>query len=220
MWKKIGTIVLIILIGLGIWYGLKPTTTYDQMIKFYSDEYKAMAKSDYIVQLKDYCILSLDDPIDGLNYTELLAWERRHLTYYGIEFSFERHNMPIDILTPVSILQSINGVNTVVKNDTAGRCGEFSLLYTGLCLANGIQVRLIVDQSNMKNYSKTGGAGDHMWNEVLDNGTWTHVDPTENRINDPTMYARPPEEGGWNKDVNKVYAIDNDSVFFVTDKYQ
>jgi hypothetical protein len=214
MWKKIGILLLIILIGFGIWYGFKSTTMYDSMIDFYSDEYKAMAKSDYIVQLKAYCILSLNDPIDGLNYTELLAWERKHLIYYGIEFSFERRNMPIDILTPVSIVKSEYGINKVVGNDTAGRCGEFSLLYTGLCIANEIPVRLIVDKSTIKNYSKTGGAGDHMWNQVFDNGRWITIDPTENKIDDPLLYYR-----DWNKDINKIYAIEGGTVTYVTQDY-
>lgn len=224
MRKQIGIIILIILIGLGLWYGFKPTTTYDAIIDFYSDRYKDMAKPDYIAQLKAYCAINMSDPIEGLNYSELLVWERRHITYFGPEYDFPRRNMPIEILPPVLVyLRNINGTDLYHGTFTAGRCGEFSLLYTGLCLANEIDVRLIVDESKLTNTSKTGGAGDHMWNEVFVNGIWLHVDPTQNVINDPTLYVRPPSEGGWNKDVNKVYAIGNDPinpVSLVTEKYQ
>jgi transglutaminase-like putative cysteine protease len=98
-----------------------------------------------------------------------------------------------------------------------GRCGEFALCYNGLCLANGYETRLIVDDSKTTG-NKT--AGDHVWVEVKDDGNWIHVDPTEAHFNDPKMYVR-----DWKKEVNHVVAITKDDsgnmvTIDVTKEYQ
>jgi peptide-N4-(N-acetyl-beta-glucosaminyl)asparagine amidase len=98
-----------------------------------------------------------------------------------------------------------------------GRCGEFALCYNGLCLANGYETRLIVDDSRATG-NKT--SGDHVWVEVKINGNWIHVDPTESRFNDSKMYIR-----DWNKEVNHVVAISKDNsgnmvIIDVTKDYQ
>ncbi len=205
MWKQIGIIALIILITIGVYWSFLPVSRYDQLITFYLDKYQKMAKQENIDAFKNYCSFNLSDPIMGFNYTELLTWEQRHIIYIPTYDSIlsDRRNMPVEILDRIGDGTTRMGANQWVM----GRCGEFSLLYTGLCLANGIEVRLVVDESKMYNASKTGGAGDHMWNEVLVSGEWIHIDPTENRVNDSKMYVR-----DWNKDVNLVYAIQNDVV--------
>jgi len=90
-----------------------------------------------------------------MNYTELLRWESGKLSYTTEEI--ERHTNPIEIL-----------------NYGLGRCGEFSILYVAICLANGIPARLVTDL-----------VVDHVWAEVNPSGdgiTWIHVEPTDSCV--------------------------------------
>jgi len=86
-----------------------------------------------------------------------------------------------------------------------GRCGEFSILFTSLCLAHGYRARLILDMS------------DHVWTEVWDNRRkrWIHVDPSEKKIDDPLMYER-----DWKKDLRAIYAFENGKMENVTKRYR
>lgn len=87
-----------------------------------------------------------------LNYTQLLEWESSRINY--TRESIERHTNPIEIL-----------------NYGLGRCGEFSILYVSICLANDIPARLVIDL-----------VVDHVWAEVnpsKDGKTWVHVEPTD-----------------------------------------
>jgi hypothetical protein len=213
MWKQIAIIALIVIVGIGIYEAVLPR------ISDYATEcmnyYDSMYKQDYQLQLLQYIDNTLRDPITGLNYTQLVAWEHKYLKHIPTNDSSltDRRSMPIDILNRIG-----DGTyRTSPTQKSMGRCGEFALLYTGLCIANGYMVKLIVDDSSWINQSKTGGAGDHVWDEVFDvnadywvNGAhfiekWVHVDPTEARFDDPKMYVR-----DWNKDVNLVYAISVD----------
>ena len=86
-----------------------------------------------------------------------------------------------------------------------GKCREFSVLFTALCLAHGYRARIILDMS------------DHAWSEVWSdeaNG-WIHVDPSERRINDPHMYER-----DWKKNLKEVYAFENGKIEDVTKTYK
>lgn len=76
-----------------------------------------------------------------------------------------------------------------------GRCGEFSIAYTALCLAFDVPARLTVHMGQ-----------DHMWTEVYVNGTWTHIDPTEGKINTPLLYNT-PKPNGWGKPVGGDYPV-------------
>lgn len=86
-----------------------------------------------------------------------------------------------------------------------GRCSEFSVLFTALCLAHNYRARLILDMS------------DHVWTEVWDNRQkrWVHVDPSEKKIDDPKMYER-----DWKKNLKEVYALENGHVENVTETYK
>jgi hypothetical protein len=117
---------------------------------------------------------------------ELLDWVHVHL-----KFSKEkivRHSNPLEILAYGK-----------------GRCSEFSVLFTALCLAHNYRARLILDMS------------DHVWTEVWDNKQerWVHVDPSEKRIDDPKMYER-----DWKKNLTEVYALENGQVENVTKNYK
>ena len=183
-------ILAVIIIGFIGWQLLLP---FNPQVFHYKQLYDKMSGTEYLQDLIKFCKNDLNDSIEGLNYSQLVTWERKYLTYTRNEFT--RREMPIDIL------------NSYITDGVAfGRCGEFALLYTGLCLANNIPVRLILDESSWTNKSKTGGAGDHVWNQIYENDRWITVDPTEQRFDDPKMYV-----ADWNKEVNNVVAITKDS---------
>jgi hypothetical protein len=87
---------------------------------------------------------------------ELLDWMHARLKFSREEII--RHNDPLEIIAY-----------------GRGRCGEFSILFTALCLAHNYRARIVLDLS------------DHVWTEVWDNEQerWIHVDPSEKRIDDP-----------------------------------
>lgn len=173
------------------YYATKPS--YPVIVNLYKYRYEQMSDSNAKNQLINYT-KSINDSINGLNYSELLAWEHRHLTYTKDYLPQPRPELPIPILE--------RGL---------GRCGEFALLYTGLCLANNIKVRLVIDCSVKTDNRSTG---DHVWNEVYINGSWITVDPTENRVGHPEWYVEK-----WNKNVNLVYSITNEKTINVTERY-
>jgi hypothetical protein len=117
---------------------------------------------------------------------ELAEWMHARL-----EFSHEdivRHNDPLEILAYGK-----------------GRCGEFSILFTALCLAHNYRARIILDLS------------DHVWSEVWneEQKRWVHVDPSEKRFDDPEMYER-----DWKKKLTEVYAFENGNMENVTENYK
>ena len=118
--------------------------------------------------------------------TELLDWMHGRLKFD--KGDIERHNNPLEILAYGK-----------------GRCGEFSILFTSLCLAHWHRARLVLDMS------------DHVWTEVWDDKQkrWVHIDPSEKRIDDPFMYER-----DWNKNLHEIYAFENGSLENVTQSYK
>jgi hypothetical protein len=116
---------------------------------------------------------------------ELLNWMHDRLKF--AKGDIIRHNDPLEIIAYGK-----------------GRCGEFSILFTALCLAHDYKARIILDLS------------DHVWSEVWDDEQkrWVHVDPTEKRIDDPEMYER-----DWKKNLKEVYAFENGNIENVTENY-
>jgi transglutaminase-like putative cysteine protease len=117
---------------------------------------------------------------------ELLNWVHRKLKWDDGEI--KRHNHPLEIL-----------------DYGRGRCGEFSILFTAVCVAHGYRARLILDMS------------DHVWTEIWDPTMqrWVHIDPSERRVDDPLMYERE-----WKKTLSKVYALENGRMEEVTESYR
>ncbi len=97
--------------------------------------------------------------------SELLDWMHERVKFD--KGKIERHNDPLEILAY-----------------GRGRCGEFSILFTSLCLAHNYRARLILDMS------------DHVWTEIWNEQQkrWVHIDPSEKRIDDPYMYERDEKE--------------------------
>jgi len=117
---------------------------------------------------------------------ELLDWVHSRLKWS--KGNMVRHSNPLEILAYGK-----------------GRCSEFSVLFTALCLAHNYRARLILDMS------------DHVWTEVWDNKQkrWVHVDPSQKKIDDPKMYER-----DWKKNLKEVYALENGDVENVTETYK
>jgi hypothetical protein len=120
---------------------------------------------------------TLEELLDWLH--KKVEWSKGHIT---------RRNDPLEII-----------------GYGKGRCGEFSILFTALCLAHNYRARLILDMS------------DHVWTEVWneDERRWIHVDPSEKRIDDPFMYER-----DWRKNLKEVYAFENGKQEDVTKHYK
>ena len=118
--------------------------------------------------------------------SELLDWMHAQMEFNRGDIV--RHNEPLEIIAYGK-----------------GRCGEFSILYTALCLAHNYRARLILDLS------------DHVWTEIWDDKQqrWVHVDPSEKRIDDPKMYER-----DWKKNLKEVYALENGNTENVTNNYK
>ena len=117
---------------------------------------------------------------------ELLDWMHARLEFTHEDIT--RHNDPLEIL-----------------DYGKGRCGEFSILFTALCLAHDYKARIVLDLS------------DHVWSEVWadEQKRWVHVAPSEKRIDDPEMYER-----DWKKNLKEVYAFENGNIENVTENYQ
>ena len=125
---------------------------------------------------------SLRDMFDRkYNFTELYQWEHERVKFVANEV-FERSSDPLRILQ-------------VGK----GRCGEFSVLYAALCLANGYQSRLVlaVDVTYRVYWFPQ-----HEWVEVKLNAQWVHVDPSDQVWNAPSHYTLDKHYVGFSHTLN------------------
>ncbi|UCB59750.1 MAG: transglutaminase domain-containing protein [Candidatus Bathyarchaeota archaeon] len=118
--------------------------------------------------------------------TELLEWVHTKLTF--CKGNITRHNDPFEII-----------------KYGKGKCREFSVLFTAVCLANGYRARLILDMS------------DHAWTEIWtpQQNRWIHFDPSEKRVDDAEMYER-----DWKKDLKEVFAFEKGNIENVTKTYK
>lgn len=122
----------------------------------------------------------------GNSLAELLDW--LHSVLKWSNENIKRHSDPINIIAYGK-----------------GKCGEFSILFTAVCLAKGYRARIILDMS------------DHVWTEVWDKNkkNWIHVDPSEKKIDDPYMYER-----DWKKNLQEIYAFEGGKIENVTERYK
>jgi hypothetical protein len=125
------------------------------------------------------------------NYTELYQWERSALQW-------DSSSSMIVYLDPIEIYQYHRA-----------RCGGYAILYAELCISQGYQARVVVNIF-----------GDHAWNEVKLNGTWTRVDasPTGVSMNENIGYPLFYEEK-WGAPVLAL-AFEDFSIVDVTSSYR
>jgi len=152
------------------------------------------------------------DPKSVDNYRKISIKITNPSTLRQLNSLFERRYSLKELLDWVHARLKFSRENIVRHNDPLeilaygrGRCSEFSVLFTALCLAHNYRARLILDMS------------DHVWTEVWDNEQkrWVHVDPSEKRIDDPMMYER-----SWKKNLKEVYALENGNLENVTENYK
>jgi transglutaminase-like putative cysteine protease len=140
------------------------------------------------IKLNDPSMLSQLRNLFKRRYTleELLEW--LHKTIKWSKENITRHSDPVEIIAYGK-----------------GRCGEFAILFTALCLAHNYRARLVLDMS------------DHVWTEVWNpkQKKWIHIDPSERKINDPFMYER-----DWKKNLKEIYAFENGEKENVTKRYK
>ncbi|MCJ7422898.1 transglutaminase-like domain-containing protein [Candidatus Bathyarchaeota archaeon] len=148
-------------------------------IKKYTEVSVRLADPSLLLELKK----SFERTYD---LAELLVWLHGRMAWS--DGDMVRHNDPLEIIAYGK-----------------GRCGEFSILFTALCLAHGYRARLILDMS------------DHVWTEVWDmkRNRWMHIDPSEKMIDDPLMYER-----DWKKSLKEIYAFENGLIENVTERYK
>lgn len=215
-WQTIIVLFLIGILGAGIFYYMTQPS-YPTIVNIYKWRYSQMSELENKKLLTAFTRTVMKDSIEGLNHSELLEWQHKYMVYPSDPYKVmweTKVRLEGRLEEPIKILGS--GFKVYVPEDQGlkamGKCGEFALVYTGLCLVNDIPVRLVIDCS-MKTDNRS--TGDHVWNEIYINGSWVHVDPTENKVNQPYLYR-----DQWNKNVNRVYAItSSNEVVDVTDKY-
>lgn len=203
-----------------------------------------MATDEYIGALRSWAYDNFD-PISGLNYSQLLEWEHRHLEYWGGQLEV-RPELPISILSTnligtvtmknnfslrLAIYCSQTETFTVYLNDgeTVNDIATNSWYWWGYAIGRCGEFALLYNGLLLANgyqsrivvdcsfQTDDRVTGDHVWNEIWINNTWIHIDPTEGIINDPTMYSNPER---WNKNVNLVYAIQGNVITDVTEIYR
>lgn len=122
-------------------------------------------------------------------------WLMEHMTYDTSHTYF----YPV----PPFLLWRMSNPNPAwVMTIKRGGCGEYAILFTEMAHSVCIQSRVVHNPSE-----------DHMWSEVLINGSWIHFDPMlpqGKRFNDTGFYERSRDEGGWGKQLSYVFFIEAD----------
>jgi hypothetical protein len=127
------------------------------------------------------------------NFTDLFAWEQSRLTFAQDPAGWFED--------PVEILKSGKGI-----------CAQFSIVYVSACLALGYESRLVV-ATNTTNWKFI-----HVWAEDYFNGSWVHVDPSDQVWNKPSRY----QDWDWGKHIGldvKIYAFEDGKFEEVTSTY-
>lgn len=126
------------------------------------------------------------------NYTELYLWQNSTL-HWNNSSSMTFYSDPIQIY-----------------EYGQARCGGYAILYAELCISQGYEARIVVSVF-----------GDHVWNEVKLNGTWTRIDasptgaPMNENIGFPLFY-----EQKWNTPPILALSFENSTVADVTSSYR
>jgi hypothetical protein len=128
------------------------------------------------------------------NFTDLFTWEHNRLTFGSDPEGW--------LEDPMEILKSGRGV-----------CAQFSIVYVSACLALDIQSRLVI-AANTTNWQPI-----HFWAEVNINGTWIHIDPSDQVWNSPSRYQKWDWGAGIGRDV-KICAFEPGKWEDVTQRYE
>lgn len=93
-----------------------------------------------------------------------------------------------------------------------GGCEEYADLFVALANSINISARTVHNPRE-----------DHVWAEVYIDGKWVHADPSiapNGLLNDPGIYERKIENGGWGKNISSVWYRDSKGrIHSVTERY-
>jgi hypothetical protein len=183
--------VVLLLVGLFvILYFSFPMKNESEGFRVFRDHYLEIMKNLNSSETK----LNVASELDRrYNFTDLFAWEQSRLTFAQDPAGFYED--------PVEILKRGQGI-----------CEQFSIVYVSACLALGYQSRLVV-AANTTTWNFI-----HVWAEDYFNGSWVHVDPSDQVWNKPSRYQDWPWGQRIGLDV-KIYAFEDGKYEEVTSTY-
>jgi transglutaminase-like putative cysteine protease len=161
----------------------------DPAFSAFTQHYLALMKNLNSTQTKTAIATQLNS---NYNQTELFTWQKTKMTFASDTTGWFED--------PIKILNSGEGI-----------CVQWSIVYVSACLSLGYQSRLVV-ATNTANWNFI-----HTWAEDYYNGTWVHVDPSDDVWNSPSRY----QSWGWGNigsDV-KVFAFEDGTFQDVTSTY-
>jgi len=123
--------------------------------------------------------------------SKIAEWQIEHMTYDTRQVYF----CPVP---PFLLCRIPHPDPTWVMSTKRGGCEEYAILFTDMVRSLGIQSRIVYNLGE-----------DHVWSEVLINGSWIHVDGK--RFNDTGFYERPKDGGGWGKQLSYVFFVGSDN---------
>lgn len=204
----IGVILASFILGMA-WREAK-IRQYPPSVRYHQKIMQKISTNEYLEELQNYTDFGRAIDFTRKDYHQLLLFLGLNVEY--TEEYILRHEDPIEIL-----------------KYGRGRCGEFAIAFTALCLANAWEARLVVD--NSEGISPSGKRnGDHVWTEIWNGEEWIHIDPTEGArwakknpdniysnpfVNNPYMYER-----DWGKELTEVWGIETYSVERVEENYR
>jgi hypothetical protein len=183
--------VLLLLLGLfAVLYFWFPGKNEPEGFKVLKDHYLKIMENLNSGETKQNVASVLDRKY---NFTDLFAWEHSKLTFAQDPAGW--------LEDPVEILKSGKGI-----------CVQFSIVYVSACLALGYESRLVV-AANTTTWSFI-----HVWAEDYFNGSWVHVDPSDQVWDKPAKY----QDWDWGKGIGldvKIYAFEDGKFEDVTSTY-
>lgn len=132
------------------------------------------------------------DPVIVLN--RIANWLNANITY-------DAHAVYSYPILPFLLFRKVPPDPAWTMTVRRGACEEEAVLFSEMARSAGIEARTVYNP-----------AEDHVWCEVLINGSWTPFDPglpEDERLNNPGFYER-PEPNGWGKELSYVYFIGPD----------
>jgi len=217
---QLAIIVLIIATVGGLAYREALIRTNPIYVRHYQKIMGKISTNEYLEKLQNYTgfgrAIDLNGEPTRKDFCQILEYLGTRLTY--TQEHIIRHEDPIEIL-----------------KYGKGRCGEFAIAFTALCLANAWEARLVMDMSldsPINGLVENGGIkdGDHVWTEIWNGEKWIHIDPTEGakwaKNNPDDLYLNPfinnfsMYEKNWKKELTEVWGIEPYFVERVEMNYQ
>jgi len=193
----IGLIILGTIIGLS--YRETLVWRYPSYVRHYQKIMRNISSEEYIMRLNNFTSKSSDYPYSP-KYEQLLK-------YLGNNLKYPETQIEHDMVTNFRTTNPNHEDAIEILKFGLGRCGEFVIVYTALCITEGYDTRIILDKNDHMwvelwtippSNAPKGGRWDNvpyqwMHIEVTDGATWCKNNPDKNpidcpMINDPYRY--------------------------------